>query len=134
MRLTSFVVVILAALFFLIPMMNQEQSAFEREAQEESPMEKVLGEENTYKITYEVERPEDESIADILWMKLAAEMALEQKIPYFNVLDQEIYKVRDEETGEEQTIVEGVIQLDSDPMRAEYDAHEIQSLVLPERP
>jgi len=134
MRLTSFVVVILAALFFLIPMMNQEQSAFEREAQEESPMEKVLGEENTYKITYEVERPEDESIADILWMKLAAEMALEQKIPYSTVLDQEIYKVRDEETGEEQTIVEGVIQLDSDPMRAEYDAHEIQSLVLPERP
>ncbi|GEM_PF-1779189 len=134
MRLTSFVVVIVAVLLFLIPMMNQEQSAFEREAQEESPMERVLGEENTYKITYEVERPEDESIADILWMKLAAEMALEQKIPYFNVLDQEIYTVRDEETGEEQMIVEGVIQLDTDPMRAEYDAHEIESLVLPERP
>ena len=134
MRLTSFVVVIVAALLFLIPMMNQEQSAFEREAQEESPIEKVLGEENTYKITYEVERPEDETIADILWMKLAAEMALEQKIPYFNVLDQDIYTVRDEETGEDQTIVEGVIQLDSDPMRAEYDAHEIEALVLPERP
>ena len=134
MKLTSFVVVIVAALLFLIPMMNQEHSAFEREAQEESPMERVLGEENTYKITYEVENPEDESIADILWMKLAAEMALEQKIPHFNVLDQEIYTVKDEETGEEQTVVEGVIQLDTDPMRAEYDAHEIESLVLPERP
>lgn len=134
MKLTSFVVVILAALLFLIPMMNQEQSAFEREAQEESPMEKVLGQENTYKITYEVENPEDESIADILWMKLAAEMALEHKIPYFNVLDQEIYSVEDEETGLKHTVVEGIIQLDPDPMRAEYDAHEIESLVLPERP
>lgn len=134
MKLTSFVVVILAALLFLIPMMNQEQSVFEREAQEEPPMEKVQGEENTYKITYEVENPEDESIADILWMKLAAKMALEQKIPYFNVIDQEIHKLRDEETGEEYTVVEGLIELDPDPMRAEYDAHEIESLVLPERP
>lgn len=134
MKLTSFVVVLVAALLFLIPMMNQEQSAFEREAQEESPMERILGQENTYKITYEVENPEDEAIADILWMKLAAEMALEQKIPYFNVLAQDIYKVKDEETGQEQTMVEGVIQLDPDPMRAEFDAHEIESLVLPERP
>ena len=39
MKLTEFMIVIVAALMFLIPTMKQETTAFEREAQEEAPEE-----------------------------------------------------------------------------------------------
>lgn len=135
MKLTGFIVVIVAALLFLIPMMNNQQhSAFEREAQEEAPMEEMLEESNTFKIIYEVKRPEDESIADIIWMKEAAEVALKEGIPYFNVLEQKVRTRFNAESNQNLSVVEGIIELEADPMRAEFDAHEIQSLVLTDRP
>lgn len=127
MRLTEFMVIIVAALMFLIPTMKKEKTAFEREAQEEAPMEEVLEEPNTYKVTYQVKKPSEENIADILWMKKAAGIAKDAGIPYFNVLEQKIKQV------EGKKVVEGVIELDNDPMRAEFDATEIESLVLTER-
>lgn len=135
MKLTGFIVVIVAALLFLIPMMNNQQhSAFDREAQEEAPMEEMLEESNTFRIIYEVKRPEDESIADIIWMKEAAEVALKEGIPYFNVLEQKVSTRFNAESNQNLSVVEGIIELEADPMRAEFDAHEIQSLVLTDRP
>lgn len=127
MRLTEFMVIILAALMFLIPSMKKERTAFEREAQEEAPMEEVLEEPNTYKVIYQVKKPSEENIADILWMKKAAEIAQDAGIPYFNVIEQKMKR----ENGKK--VIEGVIELDNDPMRAEFDATEIESLVLTER-
>lgn len=134
MRLTEFLVIIVAALMFLIPTMKQEKTTFEREAQEEAPMEEVLEEPNTYKIVYEVKKPSEENIADIIWMKKAAETAKDAGIPYFNVLEQKIRKKYSAKHKQELSVVEGVIELDNDPMRAEFDAQEIESLVLTERP
>lgn len=131
MRLTEFVIVIIAALMFLIPTMKKEQSAFEREAQEEAPVEEILeNESNTFKISYEARTPDEEPVADIIWMKKAAEVAQDAGIPYFNVLKQDIHKKFVKKYNMELSVVEGVIQLDNDPMRAEYDAQEIDSLVL----
>lgn len=134
MRLTEFMVIIVAALMFLIPTMKKETTAFEREAQEEAPMEEVLEEINTYKVTYESKSPSEEAIADIIWMKKAAEIAKDAGIPYFNVLEQKIRKKFVKKFNKELSVVEGVIELDNDPMRAEFDAQEIESLVLTERP
>lgn len=134
MRLTEFLVIIVAALMFLIPTMNKEKTAFEREAQEEAPMEEVLEEPNTYKVVYEVKNPSEENIADIIWMKKAAEVAQDAGIPYFNVLEQKIRKKFSSKHKKDLSVVEGVIELDNDPMRAEFDAAEIESLVLTERP
>ena len=134
MRLTEFMVIIVAALMFLIPQMNKENRAFEREAQEEAPMDEMLEEYNTYKVTYTVMRPQEEPIADIIWMKKAAEVAQRAGIPYFNVLSQKISKRFVDKYKRDLSVVKGVIQLDNDPMRAEFDANEIESLVLNDYP
>lgn len=134
MKLTGFIVVIMAALLFLFPMMNKENSAFERQAQEEAPTESFLNKSNTYRITYESQGPEEESIIDIIWMKKASEVAISEGIPYFNVLDQKVTTRYDAESNQNLSVVEGVIELDADPMRAEFDAQEIESLVLTDYP
>lgn len=136
MRLSVFLVVIVAALAFLIPQMhrNQNQDMFARQAQEEAPMEEIEDAPHTYKITYEVTNPRQEPLADIIWMKKAAEVARDAGIPYFNVLRQVISKRFVRQHDRQLSVVEGVIQLDNDPMRAEYDANEIESLVLTEYP
>jgi hypothetical protein len=131
MRVTEFVIVIVAALMFLVPTMKKESTHFEREAQEESPLEEVMEDTaNTYKVTYEVSKPSEEPIADIIWMKKAAEVARDAGIPYFNVLEQKVKKRFVKKYKAELSTVEGVIELDNDPMRAEFDAEEIESLVL----
>lgn len=132
MRLTEFMVVIIAALMFLVPSMKKENSSFEREMQEEAPMEEMLETPNTYKITYEVQSPKEEPVADIIWMKKAAEVAQDAGIPYFNVLEQKVRKQYVKKFKTNLSVVEGVIELDNDPMRAEFDALEIESLVLNE--
>jgi hypothetical protein len=121
-------VIIVAALLFLIPSMRQEKGAFERQMQEEAPYEEIMEEPNTYKITYEVKKASEESLADIHWMKKAASVAKDAGIPYFNVLEQKVKK----QNG--LSVVEGIIELDNDPMRAEFDAQEIESLVLTDTP
>jgi hypothetical protein len=131
MKLTGFMVVLLVALLFLIPTMQSEHEPnTEVQAQEESPVEKILEQENTYKIIYRAKSPQEDPIADIVWMKKAAEVSQDAGIPYFNVLEQEIYQEYDQEQSREVTVVEGIIELDKDPMRAEFDAQEIQSLIL----
>ncbi len=127
MRLTEFVVIIAAALLFLIPTMKQEKGAFERQMQEEAPVEELMEEANTYRVTFETKKPSEMALADIHWMKKAAEIARDAGIPYFNVLEQKVKK------QDGATLVEGVIELDNDPMRAEFDAQEIESLVLTEQ-
>lgn len=134
MRLTEFVIVIVAALMFLVPTMKNENTAFEREAQEEAPIEEVMEDANTYKVTYEVSKPQEEAIADIIWMKKAASVAQDAGIPYFNVLEQKIRKRFVQKYKTELSVVEGVIELDNDPMRAEFDAAEIEALVLNQQP
>lgn len=86
---------------------------------EEAPTTEQLT-KSTFRVITEIESPEDENVADILWMQEAAQLALDKNIPWFNVLNQEI----------ENGIVEGVIELTNDPMKAEYDANEILSLQL----
>lgn len=89
-----------------------------RQAEEAAPYEQV--ERNVFRIHLEIKNEAEQPIADILWFQKAARVALEQKSPWFNVIEQRISE------GE----VEGVIQLQSDPIQAEYDAHEILSLQL----
>lgn len=86
---------------------------------EEAPMTEQLT-KNTFRIVMEIESPNDEPVADILWFQQAAEIALDNKNPWFNVLEQNISP----------GTAEGVIELIKDPMKAEYDANEILSLHL----
>lgn len=134
MRLTEFLVVIVAALLFLVPMMNKEKNGYEIQA-EEAPMEELVNEDSRlFRITYRVTNPRQEKMADIIWMKKAAAVAKSEGIPYFNVLEQNTSKEFVRSADRQLPVIEGVIELDPDPMHAEFDAQEIESLVLIDAP
>ncbi len=106
---------LLSGLFFWVfhpKPMNQQ-------AQEEGPRAEQIS-NNTFRIRMDIVSARDRSMPDILWFQRAAEVALEQKTPWFNVLEQKMTSA----------YVEGLIQLERDPMKAEYDANEILSLNL----
>jgi hypothetical protein len=90
-----------------------------RQAQEEAPQTEQIS-KNTFRIRLDINSDRDKSMSDILWFQKAAEVAIEQKIPWFNVLEQNVTS----------SYVEGLIELERDPMKAEYDANEILSLNL----
>lgn len=89
------------------------------QAEEAAPETEKLS-SNTFRIRMDIEEKNDQPVADILWFQKAAEFAMAKKVPWFNVLEQKISPYE----------VEGVIQLERDPMKAEYDANEILSLHL----
>ena len=92
-----------------------------KQAQEEAPptaMTEAVN-ENNYRIRMDI-NSEDNELADILWFQKAAEVALEKKKPWFNVIQ---HFTSDD-------YIEGTIELINDPMKAEYDAYEILSLRL----
>lgn len=89
---------------------------------QEAPPEIEAIDNLTFRVVMEIESENDAPVADILWFQKAAELAIKHRIPWFNVIEEKIT----------QTHVEGVIQLERDPMKAEYDANEILSLHLTE--
>ena len=89
------------------------------QAQEEAPSIEEL-KHNTFRIKIDIQASKGDTSPDILWFQKAAELAKEKKIPWFNVVEQSIST----------TSIEGVIELERDPMKAEYDANEILSLEL----
>lgn len=105
----------------------QEQE-MERQELPEGPAD--LRDSPAVRVVFEVTEVEEEPIADIIWLKKAASVALEQGSPYFNVLEQHFIKKFNPEWNMRLTTVEGIIQLTPDSMGAEYDAHEIDSLIL----
>ena len=89
------------------------------QAQEEAPRIEEIS-NNTFRIKIDIQGSEGNMSHDILWFQKAAELANEKKIPWFNVVEQSIST----------TSIEGIIKLERDPMKAEYDANEILSLEL----
>lgn len=133
MRLTHFMIIIVAAVLFLIPIMRHEKQTTEplREAQEAEPWEEIPdGKSNTFKVTYSAMTPDEEAIVDIIWMRKAAEMANDEGMPYFNILKQRTQRRFVKKYNMELSTITGIIQLDPDPMRAEFDANEIESLIM----
>lgn len=106
---------IVGGLIFIIT--NPERRI--RQAQEEAPATEQIT-HRTFRIKMPIEDPKDRPVADILWFQKAAKLALKNRTPWFNVLEQKFAP----------DSVEGVIQLETDPMKGEYDANEILSLHL----
>ncbi len=132
MRLTEFMIVIALALVFLIPTMKKNEFTQVERQEEEEVIEE--GEVNTFTIRYEVKHPDEEAIADILWIKKAAAVAQDAGVPYFNVVKQTVTRRFVPEHNQKLSVIVGTIQLDNDPMAAEYDAEEIEALVLSDVP
>lgn len=101
-----------------------------REEQVAEPFDEDAGER--YRVLFRSSSMKENEVADILWLKKAAEVALDAGIPHFNVKERKITKQLNRKLHRRMSVVEGVIELDNDPMSAEHNAHEILSLVLPE--
>lgn len=126
MKWTEIVVITIALIVFFFP-----KSYFkEQQRQEEVANIYENNGPETYQIVYKVKSPKDESIADIIWLKKAAQKALDSGIPYFNVTNQKRTLRYNNKFKKELSIIEGTIILDNDPMTTDYDANEIESLPL----
>lgn len=129
MKITDFFVVLLASVLFLYPIVRNENSP-NRQEQEESTRSPSGEDSKKFKIVYEVPSPQEEHLADIFWLRYAAEVAMESGTPYFNIVRQSIRKNFSQRYQVNLTTIEGLIELEYDPMKAEYDAYEIESLFM----
>ena len=134
MRVTHFVLFVAIILMVVIGRPDQKQNPGQRQAEEEqvskTNQEIILGDEILFPVRLEIQNQRDESLADILWLKKAASISLSEGSPYFNVVEQRVFKKFHREKNQRLTVIEGIIELDDDPMKAEYDSYEIEELVL----
>ncbi len=128
-------VTVFASICFLL-VLGRGQDQFNRfsrgPVQEERQEEQYMKEEQTNEIyiTHIVKSKAEEEIADIKWLKKAAAKVIERGASYFNVLDQSSSQRFVKEKGRNMTVIEGVVRIENDPMYSQYDAHEINKLVV----
>ncbi len=137
MRKAEFAVVGFALfLFFLVGPLTAKRDEIRKEARQEQVAEADMAFEDLdgekYRVVYRAPGMRESSVADILWLKKAAEIAMDAGVPHFNVRQKKITRELNRKVQRRLNVVEGVIELDNDPMSAEYDAQEILALVLPE--
>jgi hypothetical protein len=112
---------------------HQARSNHDRQEQQEDP--RIMRESLqrlSYYVVYHSPNAKEDRVADIRWLKKAALIAINKGIPYFNIMDQKMVRKARPKADEGRNTIEGTIQLSPDPTGAEYDATEINSLVLAE--
>jgi hypothetical protein len=132
MRTTDLIIIASVLLLFYIGKPSDAFRGKNRQAQE-APLQELIVEvaANSYQLTYEVDDEDETPIADILWLKRAAQLAIENDLPYFNVSEMEVQTRTNPDSEQTVTVVEGIIKLETDAAKAEYDAFVIEDLVLP---
>lgn len=138
MRVTHFMLLVVVVVLLVLgrPETKFNKTIAQQERQEEEAQPEdgplVLGEETIFPVTVETKNLREEDVADILWLKKAAQVALKNGTPYFNIIEQKFSKRFDREQNSRLSVIEGLIELDNDPIGAEYDAHEIESMGWPD--
>jgi hypothetical protein len=131
MRSTDLIIIAVVLFLFLLGRPG-ESIRHQRQAQEAPAQELIVElEPRSFQLIFEVEEQEEGPIADILWLKRAAQLAIENDLPYFNVAEMEIERRVNPDTNQEITVVEGIVRLENDALKAEYDAFVIEDLALP---
>lgn len=142
MKKSEMLVLLVACLMFAIGMPSKTSteevavSQMQRQEQQAEEADESYGVEmesdDSYQIIYKSQSASENKIADIIWLKKAARVALDAGVPYFNVIKQKTHREFDSKKRRSLSVIEGKIQLDNDPMQSEYDAHAIMNLVLNE--
>lgn len=142
MKKSEMMVLLIACLLFAVGMPSKTST---REVAENGPQrqeeqagpdeaETGMGADESYHVIYKARSVSENKIADVIWLREAAKVALDAGIPYFNVTHQKTRREFDPHQRKSLSVVEGRIRLDNDPMASQYDANEIMSLVLTNRP
>jgi hypothetical protein len=142
MKKSEMMVLLIACLLFAIGMPSKtstpeyaDQGPQKQEQQaEEAEPEVGMAPDESYHVIYKSKSVSENKIADVIWLKEAAKVALDAGIPYFNVIHQKTRREFDPHQRKSFKVVEGRIRLDNDPMASQYDANEIMSLVLTNKP
>ncbi len=135
MRKSELAVVVFALfLFFMVGPLTAGKEKPRQEERQEQVAEEVIDDlqGEKFRIVYRAPGMKENAVADIIWLKKAAEVAMDSGIPHFNVKQKTVTRELNRKLHRRMNVVEGIIELDNDPMNAEYDAQEILSLVLPE--
>lgn len=135
MRKSELSVLLIASFLFAVGIPSKSRPTFQRTGpiqEQEIAIEEVGSfEGDEYYIEFQTRTQEENSIADILWLREAAQVALDAGIPYFSITQQEKENRFDKERKISTRRIMGEIKLDNDPMRAQFDANEILALALP---
>lgn len=132
MKIAEVGILFVACFLFLLgrPLLEKRTQNLtqQEQRQEEVAQEEVYQDERELRVVFKARTPEEEPIADILWLNRAAGLALERGTPYFNITSQSIRKRFVESQGMDLSVIEGTIELQRDSMESDYDANEISSL------
>lgn len=136
MRKSELSVLLIASFLFAVGIPSKSRPTFQTPSEEpqrqEFAVEEIEGMDNEeYYIEFQTRSPEEHSIADILWLREAAQVALDAGIPYFSITAQEKEDGFDPKKQLATRRIKGEIRLDNDPISAQFDANEILALALP---
>lgn len=137
MRKSEIFVLLIACLLFALGMPSKPKNSRVEVVNVEFPQEQEAYDflaDGPYFIEFKARTPTENQIAEVLWLREAAQMALEAGIPYFNITRQEVRKEFDKKGRFHRQVVEGEIELEHDPYLTDYDANEILAVKLPDSP
>jgi len=123
MRVTEILVVILVSFLFFLghPGKNEQR----QEQQDVS-----VSENKMLEVVYRVPDSTQEEVADIKWLRKAAELAMDEGRPYFSIINQKVTRRFSKSDETYLTTIEGKIEITDNPMETDYDANEIIGLNL----
>lgn len=125
MRVTEILLVILVSFLFFVGHPGKREHRQEQQAA-------IASETNTLEVVYRVQDSTQEELADINWLKKAAQAAMDEGKPYFSVLNQRVTRRYSKKEQLYLTTIEGRIEITDRPMETDYDANEILGLNLGE--
>jgi hypothetical protein len=135
MRKSELSVLLIASFLFAVGIPSKSRPTYQKtnepQRQEVTVQEMESFGNDEYYIEFQTRSPEENSIADILWLREAAQVALDAGIPYFSIIHQEKESGFDSKMQARIKRIKGDIKLDNDPMKAQFDANEILALALP---
>ena len=109
-----------------------------RDVQRKSPhdltktslMSRSLYDRKVFRVEYKVTNPKEEMIADILWMKKAAQMTKDSGFPQFKIKQRIVKKRFEKKFATSLSIIIGLIEVSKEEFSENFDADVIDSLPL----
>jgi hypothetical protein len=125
--LYSFITIVFTALVYLVAIGNAEKKSPFKMTSKTSGL-KI--EKRLIRVAYKAATPDEEQIADILWIQKAAKMTKKIGFPYFKIKHRVVKKHFEKKYAQDLTLIEGVIEATDDFVSTTFDVELIETLSL----